>query len=258
MTPDKTLFTIGEISKAVGVTRRIILNYEAKGLIVPDKKEEPCGNRYYSIDTLVKIRTIRVFQKLNLSLDEIRGYFDDSLELMPLIHRLEALRDELNLSIEKLYERTGTGGGGEIKEITLEPQTVFQKTAVVSSLAEKTEFLRNTALKAMRKYGTDTTKRMYYTEYNFAFPGRVLFCVSVPAESSGEGVFSVPKTRALSLYHRGAYEDLGQTVSKLTEYAKTHGRETVGVYRYIYLEGPPQHKDKSRFVTQVVLLLKNS
>lgn len=43
MPPDKTLFTIGEISKAVGVTRRIILNYEAKGLIVPDKKEESCG-----------------------------------------------------------------------------------------------------------------------------------------------------------------------------------------------------------------------
>lgn len=43
MPPDKTLFTIGEISKAIGVTRRIILNYEAKGLIVPDKKEEPCG-----------------------------------------------------------------------------------------------------------------------------------------------------------------------------------------------------------------------
>ena len=63
---------------------------------------------------------------------------------------------------------------------------------------------------------------------------------------------------ALSLYHRGAYVDLGQTVSKLTEYAKTHGSETVGVCRYIYLESPLQHKDKSRFVTQVVLLLKNS
>lgn len=34
--------------------------------------------------------------------------------------------------------------------------------------------------------------------------------------------------------------------------------KAVGVCRYIYLEGPPQRKDKSRFVTQVVLLLKNS
>ena len=33
------LFSIGEISKAVGVTRKIILNYETKGLITPDKKD---------------------------------------------------------------------------------------------------------------------------------------------------------------------------------------------------------------------------
>ena len=30
------LFSIGEIAKAVGITRKIILNYETKGLIHPD------------------------------------------------------------------------------------------------------------------------------------------------------------------------------------------------------------------------------
>ena len=30
---NKRLFSIGEIAKAVGVTRKIVLNYEAKGLI---------------------------------------------------------------------------------------------------------------------------------------------------------------------------------------------------------------------------------
>ena len=36
---DKNLFSIGEIAKAVGVTRKTILNYESKGMITPDKKE---------------------------------------------------------------------------------------------------------------------------------------------------------------------------------------------------------------------------
>ena len=31
--------SIGEVSKAIGITRRIILNYEAKGLLLPDKKD---------------------------------------------------------------------------------------------------------------------------------------------------------------------------------------------------------------------------
>lgn len=40
------LFSIGEIAKAVGITRKIILNYEAKGLVQPDKKDGASGNRY--------------------------------------------------------------------------------------------------------------------------------------------------------------------------------------------------------------------
>ena len=73
---NKNLFSIGEIAKAVGVTRKIILNYEAKGLIQPDKKDGNIGNRYYTIDTFTQIRTIRVFQNLGLSLD------DDELKQM--------------------------------------------------------------------------------------------------------------------------------------------------------------------------------
>ena len=48
---NKNLFTIGEIAKAVGITRKAILNYEIKGLIKPDKKDGISGNRYYTIDT---------------------------------------------------------------------------------------------------------------------------------------------------------------------------------------------------------------
>ena len=88
------MFSIGEIARAVGVTRRMILNYEDRGLICPDVKNGDSGNRYYTIDTFTKIRSIRSLQDLGLSLDEIRGYFDGSVDLLPLIRRLEKLRDE--------------------------------------------------------------------------------------------------------------------------------------------------------------------
>ena len=38
--------------------------------------------------------------------DEIREYFNSSSDLSPIISRLEKMRDELNLTIEKLKERT--------------------------------------------------------------------------------------------------------------------------------------------------------
>lgn len=105
MNSNKQLFSIGEIAKFLGITRRIILNYEEHGLVKPDVKKGENGNRFYTIDTFTQIRIIRTFQNLGLSLDEIRGYFDNSMDISVVIQRLEKLRDELNLNIEKLYER---------------------------------------------------------------------------------------------------------------------------------------------------------
>ncbi len=45
MKRDDKLFSIGEIAKALGVTRRIILHYEERGLIEPDKRDDATNNR---------------------------------------------------------------------------------------------------------------------------------------------------------------------------------------------------------------------
>ena len=91
MTENPKLLTVSEVAKIVGITRRILLHYEECGLIRPDKRNGPTGNRYYTIDTVTQIRTIRLLQELGLSLDEIGKYFDGSLDLPSLILRLVLL-----------------------------------------------------------------------------------------------------------------------------------------------------------------------
>ena len=78
---------------------------------MPDKKDGATGNRYYTIDTFTKVRTIRTLQNLGLTLDEIREYYNGVTDLQPMIQRLEKMRDELNLTIEKLKERTRENSG---------------------------------------------------------------------------------------------------------------------------------------------------
>ena len=251
---NKNLFTIGEIAKAVGITRKAILNYEAKGLIKPDKKDGTAGNRYYTIDTFIQIHTIRVFQNLGLSLDEIREYFNDSSDLQPMIARLEILRDELNLTLEKLKERT-VDHGNAIKEITIEPQTVYRRVYNFASVADKTTLLRNTALEAMRTHGTDTTRRMYFTEYNLKTPQEVSYCVAVPPASKGEYVEQLPQIKAISFFHHGAYEDIPKARKRLISYADENNLKLSGTFRNLYLEGPPQHKDKNKFITQIIAII---
>ena len=252
---NNNLFSIGEIAKAIGITRKIILNYETKGLITPDKKDGATGNRYYTIDTFTQIRTIRVFQDLGLSLDEIRTYFSDTTDLQPMIERLEKMRDELNLTIEKLKERTHKKGD-VIREITIEPQTIYCRVYNSTSIADKTNLLRDTALEAMRLHGTDTTRRMYFTEYSANAPQDISYCVAVPQGSEGEYIKHLPELKALSFFHHGAYEEISEARKRLLSYAEENNLTLTGVFRNIYLEGPPQHKDKSKFITQIIAIIE--
>ena len=254
MKNDQDLFSIGEIAKALGVTRRIILHYEERGLIRPDGRDGATGNRYYTIDTFTQLRSIRSLQNLGLTLDEIRDYFQGSADLTPLIRRLEKMRDELNLNIEKLYERSKVTPA-QVKAIALPPQRVYRRVYRSQSVAERTALLRSTALEAMRSHGTDTTRRMYFVEYPIADPARAAFCVAVPPESRGEFVETLPAFQALCIFHHGAYEELPAVGRRLLDHANARGLVPLGTLRHTYLEGPPHHKDKSKFVTQVALPL---
>ena len=129
MKKEKNLFSIGEIAKALGVTRRIILNYEQRGLIQPDIKEGTTGNRYYTIDSFTKLRSIRIFQNLGLSLDEIRAYFNDSSDILPLIRRLEKL-EELTGTYPGVEKSYAIQAGREVR-IMVKPEDVSEDNMVI-------------------------------------------------------------------------------------------------------------------------------
>ena len=255
MSNSKKMFSMGEITKAAGITRRILLNYESKGLITPDEKDGPNGNRYYTIDTFTQIRTIRMFQELGLSLDEIRSYFNDTSDLIPLIKRMESMRDELNSSIGKLYERAGRNKN-QICRIKVEPQTVYIKKYHTHRIDDRSILLREIALEAMKKYETDITRRMYFIEYPLSDTDDLTYAVSVSPKSNGENILSIPSFNAISVCHHGAYEDIPKAREKLLEYADENNINISGVCRHVYIEGPPQHKDPSKFITQVILPIK--
>ena len=230
------LMSIGEVAKSLHITRRMILNYEDKGILLPDVKTGSGGNRYYTPETLTRIRAIRRLQTLGISLDEIKLYFEDAADLRDIIARLETLRDELNLCIEKLQLR--------VREIirTIPSQTVYVYRCPSPTVEDRMEIFRDVIPAAMRQYGTDSAKRMYFIDYPIDEPNDINFCVAVPDGSKGPYVQDWPEEEALCLFFHG-------------DYARQQGLKLKGTCRNIYLEGPPHHKDKSKFVTQVALPL---
>lgn len=102
---NKNLYQIGEVTKMLGVTRRMLLNYEDLGLLTPAYKNESSGFRYYSADNIVHIRIIKVLQGLGLSLSEINKYFNNTEKLEDVIERMTTLRSQLDLCIAQLQLR---------------------------------------------------------------------------------------------------------------------------------------------------------
>lgn len=110
---------------------------------------------------------------------------------------------------------------------------------------------------ALRIYGTDTSRRLYFTEFSISDPEEISYCVTVPQNSQGEFIEHLPAIKAVSFYHHGPYEGIPTEYPKLLSYAKAHDLKPQGIFRHVYLEGPPQHTDKSRFITQIVLPLES-
>ena len=140
---NNNLFSIGEIAKAVGITRKIILNYETKGLITPDKKR--------------------------------------------------------------------------------------------------------------RHYGQQI---LHYRHIHANLPEDISYCVAVPQGSEGEYVRIIPELKAISFFHHGAYEEIPKARERLISYAEENNIKLSGVFRNLYIEGPPQHKDKSKFITQITAVIE--
>lgn len=252
---EDNLMSIGEVSRSLGITRRIILNYEDKGLVKADVKDGFTGNRYYTTDTLTRIRSIRVFQNLGLSLDEIKAYFEGRTGLIPMIEHLEKIRDELNLNIEKLKERVNTGDV-EFKVMEIPAQTVYRRTFNAPTVDIRKEHLRMVIPDAMRRYSSDTGKRMYFTEYSLDDPDTISYCIAVAKGSMGEYIYEIPKEKALCVFYHGSYETIPEMRGKMLEFAEQNGLMIKGVCRHIYLEGPAQHRSENDYITEIALPIK--
>lgn len=53
------------------VTVKTLRHYEQKGLLKPDEVDEWTGYRYYTVEQMQRLNSIRELQQLGFSLDEI-------------------------------------------------------------------------------------------------------------------------------------------------------------------------------------------
>lgn len=68
------LLTIGEFAKLSETTRRTVLWYGEKGILLPSQINPTNGYRLYTTDQVIDFKAILLLRKLNFSLPEIKSY----------------------------------------------------------------------------------------------------------------------------------------------------------------------------------------
>lgn len=253
---EKELFQIGEVTKALGLTRRILINYEDFGLLMPASKNDGQSFRHYSAENIVHIRLIRSLQNLGLSLAEIKNYFGNTKSLDEQINRLILLRNQLDQHIAQLQLRQSKECEPEILNITLPGFTAFCREFHNADISLKTAQLRDTYISALKHYAADVENKMC-TFVSVDSENDGLYAIPIDSESTGEAVKVFPQVSALCIYHRGPYEKIPDIHSKLLGYACDNGMTPHGYFRNIYMEGPPTHgSNREAYVTQVALPIK--
>lgn len=92
----KTLYTIGETAKLLGITTQTLRHYEKIGILKPKKIDDQTGYRYYSFNQFHIIDRVKYLQGLGLNLTEIGNIINKGT--------VEGLLPALELEWQKSYK----------------------------------------------------------------------------------------------------------------------------------------------------------
>ena len=256
---DENLFQIGEVAKILGVTRKAILVYEDKGLLTPAVKDPVSGFRYYTMDNIVQIKSIRSLQALGLSLKEVAAYYYDTKNIELYLQRMLEIRANLDRNIQIIQMRSAKQNDLTVHSVTLPRQICLCQQYQCRDTAEAVIRLRDTYIAAARTGKMSIIHKMF----TMRMPKNpdaldIMCCIPMDDSFDGPDRMEFAETAALCIYYRGPYEGIGTAIYELVKYGQEHNIQTTGPFRSIYLEGPPNRGESSAdYITQVAVPVKD-
>ncbi len=99
------MFTVQQLAKTAGITRRTLHYYDEIGLLKPSRIGDN-GYRYYGEDALVRLQQILLYRELDLSLADIQAIL--GRRDFDVLKALQTHRDELTRRIAQIERLRNT------------------------------------------------------------------------------------------------------------------------------------------------------
>lgn len=263
------MLKIGEFSKLSMLTVKTLRFYEKEGLLAPCSVDKWTGYRYYQTNQLETATKIKALRQLDFSVDEIKECLNGkpikevlSQKERALLAGLADISHKLSI-IKYLSEEKEMKYHAVIKEI---PEcTVYSETRKLKDFSEISSLVMESAQECARlNPGVKCAQPDYCfceyldgeyreTDITARYSQAVL---NGGVENDRIKFRKIPSTKVISIYHKGAYEQLGAAYAYIMNYAQENGFEIADCPRESYIDGIWNKDNVEDWLTEIQLPIK--
>lgn len=266
-----TMLTIGEFSTVTRLTVKALRIYHEAGFLVPEKIDGDNGYRYYGKASLARATAIRTLRELGFSIKEMEDIFSQCTEEEELtaflerkleetdkeLRRYTAVKEQLVLLLREEETEMGTSMD-DVIEKTIPDQIIC--SARFKGRYDQIGPYFGKLFAAAGRYGARQPFALYHDGDYKEEDADIEAAVAVRQSFAAPPGFScrvLAGGKAVCVIHRGPYDTLGDSYTKLFNYCREKGYVIQVPTREIYLKGPGMilPRNPKNFITEIVALV---
>lgn len=265
------MLSIGEFSRVTQLSVKALRLYHERGILIPSKIDRGSKYRYYGRGDVERAAMIRQMKDMGFSLNEIaeivRECTDDRQMVSFVQKKMEAvnktisqyqtMKESLALFLERANEEKPEITG-DIAEEEIPDQLVCG-IRFKGKYHEIGHYYRKLS-RLCARYGEGKPFTLYYDgEYKEEDADiEATFPVRKKVSIEGIGCRVLTGGKAVTLIHRGPFEELGASYLKLYRYCRVNDLKTALPTREQYLKGPGMifKGNPKKYITKLIMLLE--
>ena len=252
------------------VTVKTLRHYEQKGLLFPSEVDEWTGYRYYGVEQMQRLNTVRRLQRLGFSLDEIKELYEVGAHT-PSIEQLNMKIKDTERQLQLLVARRSQllDWINSLKEISTMEKFRIQSLPEIIVACHRETISGYAALGTLcvEKIGPEMQRLgckcpapgyCFTVEHGNGYSPNgidIEYCEQVEEMGADNAIIqfkrlaAVPK--ALCMRHTGPYERFHESFAQAFAYIEEHGYKVAGPLRTCYIDGAWNRDDPEQWLSVI-------
>ena len=257
------MYKIGEFSKLAKTTVKTLRYYEKQQLLMPSFVDDN-GYRYYQTADLMQLAHVVSLRQVGFSIGEIKEIMSGNNFELSLIEKRKQLENDLTeykLKISKINYLLGDKKMNyEVVVKELPECIVYYKEGVLEDFSKATEFILSSGEECLK-----TNPDIKCVEPDYCFSeyldgefkekhiryrySQAVTKMGTPNETIG--FKKLQAVKAVCIYHKGAYDSLGEAYGFIMKYIEENGLSVAAPPRERYIDGIWNKENPEDWLTEI-------